>query len=118
MKIAVISNSLLLKKSLESFLKEYITSYKACDFVITDKPIEIDKPYLLANSSDEADIKIPFSKSALFFEIEKFYKRFSKDVDIMDGERKDFSNLEEKIDELTQDFRDSLVNVIKDYYEK
>lgn len=44
MKIAIVCQSLLLSKALKTFLAEMIVSYKQCDFVISDKKIELDKP--------------------------------------------------------------------------
>ena len=98
MKIALACQSVLLEKSLEIFLKSYITPYKQCDFVISDKEIEIDKP-LFQIANDDSDLVMPFSKSALILKVEN-------------------NELEQKITKLTDNFRDDLVSVIKEYYDE
>ena len=115
MKIALACQSVLLEKSLEIFLKSYITPYKQCDFVISDKEIEIDKP-LFQIANDDSDLVMPFSKSALILKVEKFY-------DLLNGSsskvtKVDISELEQKITKLTDNFRDDLVSVIKEYYDE
>ncbi len=118
MKIALICHSLLLTKSLEIFLKNNITTYKKCDFVISDKKLDIDKPQFII-SGESADLDSPFSESALIIELEKFYNNnilsASKDTKTIIPQKID---LEEKIDFITKKFRDDLVSVIKGYYEK
>lgn len=119
MKIALACQSVLLEKSLEIFLKNSIYSYKQCDFVISDRHIEIDKPLFFV-SSDNSDLNIPFSKSALLLALEKFYESFffKKEEEKVDIVKKiDFVELEEKIGKLTDNFRNDLVKVIKEYYE-
>ncbi|WP_024955147.1 hypothetical protein [Sulfurospirillum arcachonense] len=120
MKIALACQSVLLEKSLEIFLKNYLSPYKQCDFVISDSHIEIDKP-LFFISSDDSDLNIPFSKSSLIMAIEKFYstmneQNIEKNVNMV--KKIDINELEEKITKLTNNFRDDLVNIIKDYYEE
>lgn len=119
MKIALACQSVLLEKSLEKFLKNYIYPYKQCDFVISDRKIEIDKP-LFYLSTEESDLNIPFSKSSLLLSLEKFYDlNFTSSNTKEDTIQatKDFSNLEENISKLTDDFRSDLINLIKEHYE-
>ena len=122
MKIALACKSLLLTKSLEIFLKQRISSYKKCDFVISDSKIEIDKPLFLI-SDNTSNLQAPFPASALMIELDKFYNKIStnkissnlvyKDKDIDLNEK-----LKEKIDFLTQKFRDDLLSAIEEYCEK
>ncbi|MDX1809874.1 MAG: hypothetical protein R3331_10070 [Sulfurospirillaceae bacterium] len=118
MKIALICQSLLLSKSLEIFLKNKITSYKKCDFVICDKKLDIDKPQFVISHND-ANLNMPFSESSLIIELEKFYNdeilNLPKVEESVSTKNED---LEEKIDEITKKFRDDLINVIVQYYEK
>jgi hypothetical protein len=120
MKIALACQSVLLEKSLEIFLKNDICSYKQCDFVISDRHIEIDKPLFFV-SNDDSDLNIPFSKSALLLSLEKFYDSIFIDKNekkVAMAKQVNFLELEEKINQLTDDFRNNLVNTIKEYYEE
>lgn len=114
MKIALACQSILLEKSLEIFLKNHITPYKQCDFVISDKEIEIDKP-LFYISHDSGNLNIPFSKSALMLALDKFYENLYTDE--VKVEKIDIKELEEKIELLTDNFRKDLIKTIKEYYE-
>ena len=42
MKVALVCQSLLLSRALKSFLGDIVVPYKQCDFVISDKKIELD----------------------------------------------------------------------------
>lgn len=120
MKIALACQSILLEKSLEIFLKNHLYPYKQCDFVISDRHIEIDKP-LFYISSEDSDLNVPFSKSSLILVIEKFYndiKHETLKTDTTNINKVDIKDLEEKITNLTDNFRNDLVNVIKEYYEE
>lgn len=119
MKIALACQSILLEKSLEMFLKNCIYPYKQCDFVISDRYIEIDKP-LFYISSENSDLDIPFSKSSLILSIEKFYNTINQEnseTKVTSFKKVNIKDLEEKIIDLTDNFRNDLVNVIKEYYE-
>lgn len=118
MKISLVCQSLLLSKALKSFLGDEVVSYKQCDFVISDKKIELDKPIFYI-SSTEGELLIPFSKSSLMIELDKFYqKMLIKERDSLEDERPQLSNiiLEEKISALTEKFRKELIQTIRDYY--
>jgi len=123
MKIALACKSLLLSKSLEIFLKKNISSYKKCDFVISDSKIEIDKPLFLI-SNDSSNLKLPFSESALMIELDKFYNQIGANKKISIDKVHEAKNVDlsekfkEKIDFLTKKFRDDLLCVIEEYYEK
>ncbi len=116
MKIALACQSILLEKSLDIFLKSYIVPYKQCDFVIGDKKIEIDKP-LFCIATENSDLCVPFSKSALMLKLEKFYGTLlvAKPVEIT--KQVDVKELEKKITKLTDSFRKNLVKVIKEHYD-
>ncbi|TLD80686.1 hypothetical protein LS70_008945 [Helicobacter sp. MIT 11-5569] len=73
MKIALICDSLLLDRSLEMYLKEYLTSYKLCDFVVATQHVESQKPIFLIGDMEGAHLKIPFTKELLLKELESFY---------------------------------------------
>lgn len=113
-------DSLLLQNSLEIFLRDYLSSYKQCELVLSDKERELQKPVIVINSSDNADINIPFSKSTLLMELQKFYKKNYPDkVNKSTNIKKDkLWKLERKIDKLTLQFRENLIKTIRDFYEE
>lgn len=79
MKIALISNSLLLDRSLEIYLKDYITSYKQCDFVVSTEKIEqSDKPVFLIGDYEDSNLKKPFTKEILLERLESFFLKLQK----------------------------------------
>jgi hypothetical protein len=117
MKIALACQSILLEKTLKIFLSSYLCSYNHCDFVISDRKIEIEKP-LFYISSDESDLNLPFSKGALIMALEKFHTSLQSKQENSLHVKKDFGKLEEKIVLLTEEFRENLVQTIKEYYEK
>jgi len=118
MKIALACKSLLITKSLEIFLKKHLSSYKRCDFVISDYKIDVDKPVFLI-SDKISNLQIPFSKSSLVIELDKFYNNLNSEKvskeKILEDEKQD---IKKKIDFLTKKFRDDLIEVISEYYEK
>ena len=74
MKIALICDSLLLDRSLEMYLKEYLTSYKLCDFVVATQPVESQKPVFLIGDFEGANLKIPFTRELLLQKLDTFYQ--------------------------------------------
>lgn len=116
MKIALVCQSLLLARALKSFLKENIVPYKQCDFVISDKKIELDKPIFFISTHQDANLSMPFSKTSLLLSTETFYQQlFVPEVSsYRDLPERDF--LEEKIASLTEKFRQELVQTLRDYY--
>ncbi|CAM2897609.1 hypothetical protein [Helicobacter burdigaliensis] len=76
MKIALICDSQLLNRSLEMYLKDYLTSYKLCDFIVATKPTETSKPIFLIGDSKEAHLKKPFTKELLLQKLQEFYLSF------------------------------------------
>jgi hypothetical protein len=115
-KIALACQSVLLEKSLEIFLKSYITPYKQCNFVISDREIEIDKP-LFYIAAENSDLIMPFSKSALMLKVGSFYDSLFKEETKESIQKIDIKDIEVKITKLTDNFRDDLVNLIKEHYD-
>ncbi len=115
-------DSLLLQNSLEIFLREYLSSYKQCEMVLSDKKREINKPIILVNSSKNADIKVPFSKSSLLLKLQNIYQKkvnkVSTNKNTENTKKNDLWKLERKIDKLTLEYRDSLIKTIREFYEK
>lgn len=82
MKIALISNSLLLTKSLEIYLRDYLTSYKMCDFIVATEPMEANKPVFLIGDFLETNLNKPFTKEILLEKLESFYWQINHQEDL------------------------------------
>lgn len=125
MKVAVQCESALLQRSLELFLENNLSSLKQCDVVIRDKKIMDSHHTLYVSGEDEADIKKPFSRSQLYLALENYYKMISGIQSVQaydeesceDEQKKDFRLLEERIDQLTQEYKNSIMHVVKAFYE-
>ena len=117
MKIAVACKSILLQKSLELFLKKYISAYKYSDFIISDRKISVDKPLFLISKDKEANLHLPFTKSQLILEIKSFYKKNFPDGEYKQS-KEDFSLLEKKLELLCNKFQKELIDTIKEHYER
>jgi len=113
-------DSLLLQNSLEIFLRDYLSSYKQCEMVVSDKKRDIKKPFVIINSSKDADIKVPFSKSSLLLDLQNIYQKNLKKNGIQDNnlQKNNLWKLERKIDKLTLEFRENLIKTIRDFYEE
>lgn len=115
MKIALECQSVLLKKALDIFLKPFIVSKKQCDFIVCDYESNFKYPAFQIDTKT-AHIKKPFSKDELIEKLEEFYILTCKHEK---NSSKKVSNsvLEEEIENLTKDFSQKLVNLIKAHYE-
>ncbi|RUM62589.1 MAG: hypothetical protein DSZ03_06450 [Sulfurimonas sp.] len=72
MRIAVQCTSPLLQRSLEMFLQPHLSSLKQCDVVLRDYKVDDEEPRsLYIASSDDADIKKPFSQTELTLALQK-----------------------------------------------
>ncbi len=125
MKVAVQCESALLQRSLELFLQGNLSSLKQCDLVIRDKKIMDSYHTLYIANGEESDIKKPFSRSQLYLTLENFYKKISgiqsiqafEDEGAAETPTKDFRLLEERIEQLTQEYKNSIMHVVKAFYE-
>lgn len=118
MKIAIECQSPLLQKSLELFLAPYLAPKKHCDIVVRDEPCVGDKErcfYIAAN--EEADLRKPFSKTQLILALEKRLK-LSQPQQLQENETLDFSILEARIEQLTQEYKANVLHAVKAFYEK
>jgi len=73
MKITLLCDSLLLKKSLESYLHGHIVSSKYAELIICDRFLNSKKPTLLVGHTKKADLRVPFTKAELFWALEEYY---------------------------------------------
>jgi hypothetical protein len=125
MKVAVQCESALLQRSLELFLDNHLSSLKQCDVVLRDKKIMDSYHSLYISSSPDSDIKKPFSRSQLYLALEKFYAKIVEVQSVQDYDKedallsseKDYSLLEERIDQLTNEYKKNLFKVVRAFYE-
>lgn len=124
MKVAVQCESALLQRSLELFLEGHLSSLKQCDIVIRDKKIMDSHHSLYISDDEDADIKKPFSRSQLFLALQAFYNKVVEiesvqafDEEVILNEDKDFSLLEERINQLTDEYKKNVLHVVKAFYE-
>jgi len=123
MKVALDCNSILLQKSLEIFLVNYLCSKKQADIIVTDKPSLKDSKYFYISTKKEADLIKPFSKAELILALERRYnlQQIEPLADMVEKkdlkEGLDFSILERRIDQLTQEYKHNIIRAIKAFYE-
>jgi len=126
MKVAVQCESALLQRSLELFLDDHLSSLKQCDLVIRDKKVMDSYHSLYISNNSESDIKKPFSKSQLYLALENFYQKmvdiqsvqaYDEEIEDTNREKDSYALLEERIDILTQEYKDNIMKLIKAFNE-
>ncbi len=73
MKIAILCDSILLEKSLQSYLRGHIVTSIDADFIICDKMVASKTPIFLIGHSSRVHLRVPFTKLQLFGALENFY---------------------------------------------
>ncbi len=73
MKLAIRCDSLLIQKTLTSYLKGHFVSYEDADFIICDKLFSSNSPIFLLSYSNKSHLQMPFTKAELFWALESFY---------------------------------------------
>lgn len=122
MKLTIMCQSLLLEKALELFLKPYVVPYKQSDFIVCDYKVETNKPQFRLKSSD-SKIPFPFSKSTLLLSLEKFSQTIEL-ASVSSVQKKpselvsDFATLEEKLNEICNQFNKEIIQAVKEHYGK
>ncbi|MBR8464088.1 ornithine carbamoyltransferase [Campylobacter sp. faydin G-24] len=114
MKISCECECILLQNSLMLFLKDYISHYKDCDFVITDKRLNIQKPqFIIADNA--AHLSVPFSKNALFNMLEEFYSA----IQLKQVLHKEIQNvdIEAQVGALVDKFKADLIALLRAKFE-
>lgn len=139
MKINVVCESIILQKTLDSYLKDYIVNYEDCDFIISDFIDEnINKPICLATFGDDSDIRRPMHRESLLNDLARFNKSISEiprvnlekfdnilDKNELENLKKSLDSintlsgetesdvLKNEIENIVRDFTDRLYNAIK-----
>ena len=124
MKIAVECKSPLLQKSLELFLQKYLCSVKNCDIVVCDEKKSNESRSFYISRDKEADLTKPFSKSQLILALEKRFKSLQSISHVQkliyeeNSERLDFEILEKRIEDLTRQYQQNILDTVRAFYEK
>lgn len=123
MRIAVECKSPLLQKSLELFLKKYLSSTKQCDILVRDEECLNDQRCFYIGTKAGADLVKPFSKSQLILALENRYKTLdineAIETDEYESEESmNFEILQKRIEFLTKKYQEDIINSIKAFYEK
>ncbi|AJC85922.1 hypothetical protein [Campylobacter sp. RM16704] len=71
MKIALECKDLILEKTLETILKDFLVLKKDCDFIISDEKINTQKPQFIINKKSNF-LTLPFSTEELLNELNDF----------------------------------------------
>lgn len=123
MRVAVECKSPLLQKSLELFLKNYLSSIRQCDILVRDEECLNDERCFYIGDKTGADLVKPFSKSQLILALENRYKTLDKIPrpyeEKFDTEGSmNFEILQKRIEFLTKKYQEDIINSIKTFYEK
>ncbi|MDD2566609.1 MAG: hypothetical protein PHI89_04225 [Thiovulaceae bacterium] len=123
MKVAVECKSPLLQKSLELFLAKYLCTTKHCDIVIRDEKVPGDARSFYISSEKSADLVKPFSKSQLILALENRLKNTSLRASQEDAAQEkteplNFDILEKRIEFLTREYQQNIINAVRAFYEK
>jgi hypothetical protein len=114
MKVALVCESLLLKKSLEIYLKEYICDYKSCDFVITDRAVKSKKPVLRIGKGLDATLRVPFTKEQALSKAQRFYHYHLSDEGDEDQENEQM--LEKVLTQLNKKHKEKIEKIIREFH--
>ncbi len=113
MKVALVCDSPLLKKSLELYLKESVSSYAECDFVISDRAVKSKKPVLFIGKQQDATLSVPFSKAEVLSKAQQFYLRHGESED---SRSEDEVALERVLAKLNKKHKDKIDKIIREYH--
>jgi hypothetical protein len=113
MKVALVCESPLLKKSLEIYLKEYICDYEACDFVITDRAVKSKKPVLRIGKGEDATLRVPFSKDQALSNAQHFYNHH-----LGKEEQENQQMLDKVLAQLNKKHKEKIEKIIREFHAK
>ncbi|WP_139470573.1 ornithine carbamoyltransferase [Campylobacter armoricus] len=126
MKIAIECKDLILEKTLETILKEFLVMKKDCDFIISDEKINTKKPQFIINKKSNF-LTLPFNTEELLCALNDFntslqniaYKIAMREKKIMNQKceailEKLRQESHEKIDAIFDFYKTELKNLIKE----
>ncbi len=112
MKVSLVCESPLLQKSLEIYLKPYLSTYEACDFVITDREVRSKKPVLVIGKREDATLQVPFSKEEALSKTQLFFEHH------LGEKEEDDLRLEEALASLKKSHREKIEKILKEFHAK
>ncbi|TQR34733.1 ornithine carbamoyltransferase [Campylobacter sp. MIT 99-7217] len=101
MKIALECQDILIEKTLQLFLKEYLVMKKDCDFLVCDEKSTLNKPQFVINNNSP-QLNIPFSKEELMSALNEFNTALEEFAQKIAQEK--IKALEAKIEALADEF--------------
>lgn len=116
-KVCVMCDSLLVKKSVEMFLKDYVSDYKSCNLVISDREREVDKPVVLLGAEEGMGIPRPYTRSSLLLFMDKYQKQMEGKKalgELLDEEREP---LEAVLEKLAAKFAKEVAQAVRNHME-
>jgi hypothetical protein len=126
-KVAIACESPLLQRSLELFLEGRLSSQRHCDIVIRDREVRNDEQLsLLIGTSDNSDLRKPFSKAQLFHALgqklnvvrQENIPQVSPLVEEEEETDVSFDILERHIEKLTREYQSNILKAVRAFYEK
>lgn len=113
MKIALQCRSLLLQDSLRYYLSNHLCDISDCDFIVSDQPIQAQKPVYQINVDTNT---LPFIPSELLEQLQKFSDTLNPST--ASSTRKNEENagddeLKSEIQSLLMEFTDKFLQIIK-----
>ncbi|WP_095297498.1 hypothetical protein [Helicobacter sp. 12S02232-10] len=117
MKISIMCQSTLLQEALRRYLKDNLSNFEDCDFIISDIRLKTDKPICLIDSSQKADIKKPFTQTSLLKDLQNFYYSKIKAAKItanpMPNNLLENPELKMQIDSILEEFSRKIYQTLK-----
>lgn len=113
MKVFIECKDVMLQKTMELFLKDYLSSKKECDFLIVDEKLNHKKAQFILG--DKAFLTIPFSKEKLFEVLNEFYSVVIGNQKMLEKNETYTKDFENKLDDILNNFKTSLIELFKEY---
>ena len=113
MKISFECDCILLQNSLLNFCKDFIAHRKDCDFIVSDKKTQTQKPlFLIAHGGH---INVPFNKRELINVLEEFYSAIQIKAQPAKNSQieRDGGELETQILAIFENFKKDLIALIR-----
>ena len=107
-----------MQKSMEIFLKDYLSGSRQCDIVLRDEKCLNDERCFYVSTKKDADLVKPFTKAQLIFALEKKYKMLQQTLPVEENDGLSFEVLEKRIAYLTQEYQENILKAVKAFYEK
>ncbi|MDL0088373.1 hypothetical protein [Campylobacter gastrosuis] len=108
MKISFECDCILLQKTLLLFCQEFIAYNSECDFIVSDRRLNTQKPLFLIGESG-SHLALPFTKKALVENLKEFYSAIQV-KGVKESKKGDFNA---ELDLILANFKADLVELFK-----